>query len=813
MNPTKAPDAFAPEAPADVTAPTRHPDLTGQNTPAGYLSGYGDACQAYADSGWSHVLPIPAGEKFPPPGGFTGYEAKKPTTKDYRQWVQERPRHNTALYLPDGLFGIDVDHYGDKRGGDTLAELEERLGALPPTYVSTSRRPDDPVSGIRLYRVPKGLRWSWPDSKLGGIDLCHYGHRYVMAAPSQVGGRRYRWYQPDGTLDTFAETGLMPDPRKLAELPDAWVAYLTNGEAAGAPEVRGALVPVDTFLTDGEPCRVVRRDLDTFTAQVAAGGSRHDAAVPRALNLLRNGERGHHGVAVAYEELRAAFLDSLGDSRGPGVAEREWQRAVDTAVVKITGTPTPEHRKGCCRPDGEATNLPAVFWESRESLRQIRAAAHAEHCSADAVLIGGLVRLSAMVSHKLKMDTGQGLASLNLLGAVIGSSGAGKSTSAGVAARLLPRPGYLFDPAAWADPTREPFHDGLPIGSGEGLAEAFMGERLVTNEVDDPKDPTKKKVVAKKVRKQVRNNAYVYVDEGQTLTKLGNRDSSTIAPTLRSAWSGQTLGQANATVERTRVVPGDSYSLGVLLGYQLGTAGALLGDAEGGTPQRVVFVSAVDPTIPDQRVTERPEPFDTEAMLCEPTPDPFAPADGRKARTGVIDFPDSVKDELWQARLRASKHGEECDPLDSHAGLVRCKLAALLALLDCRGEVTEDDWQLARTVWDVSRAMRARVIEYGREEARKVAEARDDAAVTRAERIAVASGQVGSKVERIAERLALTIHKKGAAATRRDATKLLNSRDRGLFPEALEHAVAQGWLTVDEDGRKVAPHGPRLVES
>jgi hypothetical protein len=26
--------------------------------------------------------------------------------------------------MPDGVIGVDVDHYGDKRGGDTLAALE-----------------------------------------------------------------------------------------------------------------------------------------------------------------------------------------------------------------------------------------------------------------------------------------------------------------------------------------------------------------------------------------------------------------------------------------------------------------------------------------------------------------------------------------------------------------------------------------------------------------------------------------------------------------------------------------------------------------
>jgi hypothetical protein len=42
--------------------------------------------------------------------------------------------------------------------GATLGEGQKRWGALPPTYRSTSR--GDGVSGIRLYRVPPGIKFS-----------------------------------------------------------------------------------------------------------------------------------------------------------------------------------------------------------------------------------------------------------------------------------------------------------------------------------------------------------------------------------------------------------------------------------------------------------------------------------------------------------------------------------------------------------------------------------------------------------------------------------------------------------------------------
>src|SRR5215218_2429048 len=64
---------------------------------------------------------------------------------------------NIAIHMPDDCIGIDVDHYNGKIGGATLAQLEQELGPLPPTYISTAR--NGGVSGIRWFRTEPGLRW------------------------------------------------------------------------------------------------------------------------------------------------------------------------------------------------------------------------------------------------------------------------------------------------------------------------------------------------------------------------------------------------------------------------------------------------------------------------------------------------------------------------------------------------------------------------------------------------------------------------------------------------------------------------------
>ena len=66
------------------------------------------------------------------------------------------------------------------------------------------------------------------------------------------------------------------------------------------------------------------------------------------------------------------------------------------------------------------------------------------------------------------------------------------------------------------------------------------------------KDPETGK--REKIRAQTRHHAFFYADEGQVLTRLGDRKGSTIGESLRRAFNGETLGQTNASRDRTRRV-------------------------------------------------------------------------------------------------------------------------------------------------------------------------------------------------------------------------------------------------------------------
>ena len=99
------------------------------------------------------------------------------------QWAETRPDDGMAIRLQSDRIGIDVDDHSGKRGGATLAEAENRWDRVPYSPRS-SARPGDPVSGIRLYRVPEGVKLrdgiEFAELSRGGVDIIPHHHRYAM---------------------------------------------------------------------------------------------------------------------------------------------------------------------------------------------------------------------------------------------------------------------------------------------------------------------------------------------------------------------------------------------------------------------------------------------------------------------------------------------------------------------------------------------------------------------------------------------------------------------------------------------------------
>ena len=316
------------------------------------MTPYRTGAPLYFQAGWAGVIPLPPKKKSAPPSGYTGWNGKDPSPKMIEMWCNEttgdyQAASNIAIHMPEGVLGVDVDHYGGKTGGDTLAQLEAELGALPPTRISGAR--NDGVSGIYWFRVEPGLRWPTGPGK--DIEFIHKGHRYAVVWPSihPDTGDRYIW------VDHSGDECPPPDEDELAWMPDEWQVRFTNGEVREEqPEYRAATEAERAqCLTEGEPCKAARNALAKYQERTTVQ-ARHDSMIKTVMALVRLGEQGHLGVMSVLTELHKRFTGEVAPDRRDGSEQGEFQRAVNGAIAKVTATPTPEDKKGRC---GEKQNI------------------------------------------------------------------------------------------------------------------------------------------------------------------------------------------------------------------------------------------------------------------------------------------------------------------------------------------------------------------------------------------------------------------------------------------------------------------------
>jgi len=282
---------------------------------------------------------------------------------------------------------------------------------------------------------------------------------------------------------------------------------------------------------------------------------------------------------------------------------------------------------------------------------------------------------------------------------------------------------------------------------------------------------------------------FLVADEGEQLTEIKSRDSATLGPTLRTAWYGETLGQANAEAARNRHVKAGSYSLGMLIGFQPDTVLPILREAHAGTPQRFVYCSAIDPGIPEDRPT-----FDTvdligtgELFLVDPDP---------------ITMDNGLKDDIWRHRVLRSKGEIRVPELDGHGYLTRAKLAALLMLLTEGGRthVTPKDWELAAILWNTSCKVRDHYVRRGEIEDAKQEMARNRRFANREAMAEAARQQMrdsNDPVDRVRRSSPTTFTTANSRSPRSAMRADTRHSDRArYFDDALEYAAEQGWVEV-----------------
>jgi hypothetical protein len=437
-------------------------------------------------------------------------------------------------------------------------------------------------------------------------------------------------------------------------------------------------------------------------------------------------------------------------------------------------------------------NLPEEFWGSRELFKVIRRQARADGTGPDAVLGAVLARASAMCSHELKFDSGK-IGTLNMFVNIVAPTGIGKTEAMRSAQRLVLPPTYLSD--LHGDVDFERFKDGVGLGSGEGMAEVFMG--MVERDTGETVKygPNKGEPKTKPVKAQVRHNAFLFLDEGESLNKMLERKGATVGQTIRTAWTGANLGAANAQEQTTRFVPDGSYSIGLLIGWQPRSAQSLIADAAGGTPQRFIWMSGLDPDIPDEPDI-RPEQF--RLPLCD---------GAGHAVTGMIEFPPEILRALRLRVVEKMRTGDGGEELHSHEPLMRCKLAALLCVLDGRMLVSADDWRLGGMVWAVSCAVRDRLVAFGVQQRLAAQRAEEErhamlAAAGETARIEVTE-QVLGYAKQIARQAKAAADEFGTVH-RSEARRGVKSNLRKTWDAGLAFAVARGWVTLEDDGARIA---------
>ncbi len=433
-------------------------------------------------------------------------------------------------------------------------------------------------------------------------------------------------------------------------------------------------------------------------------------------------------------------------------------------------------------------HLPDEFWNARPILEHVRQAARSRYLSPDAVLAAVLARVAACSPHTIELPATIGIAcGLSYFAALTGPPEAGKSTGVGLAAELLPAPDGVLDR--------------LPVGSGEGMVDVLFD---MVEETDD-------KGKAVKVKRQTRHAAIFYIDEGAVLTDLASRKGSTILPTLRTAWTHGTLGAANASVETRRILDGRSYVYGVVLGIQPEKAAELLADANAGTPQRFVWLAATDPTAPDD-TPEWPGPLPWT---------PLAPGDlaaYHVNRGGWNRYTMTLAACITQAiradRLAVLRESEERAELDAHRLLGRVKTAGVLALLDHRMDVTEDDWNLAGMVVETSRNVRSHVVNTVDAATRRRSEAAAELHSARElhvdrKRVENAKASATKTVANIVRRHAKAQEHEGGC-TRRCLSIAMSGRQRDYIQaeEAAALAEAEMWLEQRDGQWFVGPERP-----
>jgi hypothetical protein len=406
------------------------------------------------------------------------------------------------------------------------------------------------------------------------------------------------------------------------------------------------------------------------------------------------------------------------------------------------------------------------FWTARAPLGTIRDAARDRLVSPWATLGAVLAHVCSRIGPHVVLPPIVGsIASLNLFVALVGPSGAGKDAALGLARDLL-----------WLD-DQVPTHE---VGTGQGIDSSYTTQ-------------TKNGPV------QFCDAALFTITEIDSLAGHARMQGSTILATLRKVYSGSALGARYADKERRRPVRAHRYRAALVGGVQPARSGVLLNDADGGTPQRWLWLPTNDPggrgaatepfRAPRGALWQQFEYLQAYGEVGDDAPVPQRRQVELKvcetARTNIV--------EHRRRRLDAPLVGGE--DIDGHVLLTRLKVAAVLALFDGRVEVTDEDWHLAGIVMAVSHATRGVCEQALTEQRSRANRARAADEIERTELVAEHTTQ------RVAATVLRVLRRRGDWMPRAELRRSLPGRDREHFESAVERLRGAGQIDEEESNR------------
>lgn len=410
-----------------------------------------------------------------------------------------------------------------------------------------------------------------------------------------------------------------------------------------------------------------------------------------------------------------------------------------------------------------------AFWSARPVLEHALVLARARGVGPWAVLGTAMARAICTIPPTVALPgIVGGRMSLNLFVAAVGPSGGGKG-----AADAAAMDGFTFT---------GPLIPLVPLGSGEGIARTF---RPIGTKPEAP-NPI--------------SAAMFTAPEIDTLAAVAARQGSTLSAELRKVYSGEALGFGNAGRDTRNVVAAGSYRACKILGVQPLRSQPLIGAADGGLPQRFIWMPTSDPDAPD-------EPPADPGVHTVRTPAWDRPVGGHLHVVGGnadLSVPDVARKAIRAHRLAVLREDPNVDPLDGHALLTRLKVAAALMALDGRTVVDAADWSLAGFVMDVSTYTRERCRRALLEQSRSRNTAR---ALATADRDEIISER---KLQRCKEGIIRALGRlaEGQTIAHNQLRRSLKSDVRDYFDAAVADLIAEGAVSADRTPKGVVYAGP-----